>query len=68
MIGGGVDGVWGAGRMMVEGEELAVIPFVFKSVLISLATVDILSKLFIFSAVLARSLSSKNIVSSIAEV
>jgi hypothetical protein len=35
MVGDGVDGViWGTGEMMFE-EELAVIPFAFRSALIS---------------------------------
>lgn len=45
MVGDVVDGVWGDGGMIVE-EELAVIPFVFKSALISPKIVETTFKSF----------------------
>jgi hypothetical protein len=52
MVGDEVDGVWETGRVVFE-EELVVIPFSFKSALISPSILDILSRPFIFSLLIA---------------
>ena len=44
MVGGGVDGVWGTGEMVIEEEELAVIPFAFISAFISPSNLETFSK------------------------